>query len=186
VVEEGGGEEARAGGHLGHRLLGCGQLEAAAAAAVDDRQLGEFADRGDDRASPLSQLGGGAALHEADRAAAHAAPGRAVADAGDLALVSHQRRQLQLWPALDLARQGDGLLDGVTGERFGPILTRPPSAHQPASTSMQTLTGAAPAPSTDSIASRCSGAVTITDRAPPGWRPSAAPARPGPSVSRSG
>ena len=37
VVEEGGRVEARAGGHLGHRLLGRGQLEAAGAAAVDDR-----------------------------------------------------------------------------------------------------------------------------------------------------
>jgi len=55
-----------------------------------------------------------------------------------------------------------------TGERFGPILTRPPSAHQPASTSMQTRTGAAPPPSTDSIASRCSTQSTVTTGAPAG------------------
>ena len=102
VVEEGGSVEARAGGDLGHRVLGGGQLEAAGAAAVDDLQLGELAHRGDDRRPPLGQLGGGAPLHEADRGAAQAPPRRPVADPGDLALVGHQRDQLDLRPPLDL------------------------------------------------------------------------------------
>ena len=76
-------------------------------------QLGELADRGDDRAAPLGQLGGGAPLHEADRGAAQPPPRRPVADPGDLALVGHQRGQLELRPPLDLPRQRDRLLDGV-------------------------------------------------------------------------
>src|SRR6185436_15880795 len=59
VIEEGGGVEARARCQLGDRGLRRRQLETAGAAAVDDRQLAELADRGDDRGAALGQLGGG-------------------------------------------------------------------------------------------------------------------------------
>src|SRR6185295_5126085 len=85
-VEEGGRVEAGARGYLGDRVLGAGQLEAAGAAAVDDLQLGDLADRGNDRAPPLSELSGRAALHGADRRPAQPPSRRLVANAGDLTL----------------------------------------------------------------------------------------------------
>ena len=86
-VEQRRPDEPGAGRELGDGLVGGGGFERAGAAAVDDRQLGELADRGDDRRPPLGELGGGAALHRADQGTAHAAARRFVADAGDLALV---------------------------------------------------------------------------------------------------
>ncbi len=48
-----------------------------------------------------------------------------------------------------------------TGERFGPILTRPPSGHQPASTSIATRIGADGSPAAASIRSRWAALSTI-------------------------
>ena len=113
MVELGRGVEARAGRHLGDRRLGGGQLEAAGAAAVDDLELGDLAHRRHGRRAPLGELGGRVALHEADRRTAQALARRPVADAGDLALVGHQRDQVDLRPARHVAGQLQGLLGGV-------------------------------------------------------------------------
>ena len=129
VVEEGGGVEARPGGDLGDGVLGRGQLEAPGAAPVDDPELGELGDRGDDRSPPLGELGGRAPLHEPDRPAAQAPARRLVADAGDLALVGHQRGEVELRAPVDLLRQGDGLLDGVDRGALRPRLD--PAAEGP-------------------------------------------------------
>ena len=112
-------------------VLGAGRLEAAGAAAVDDRQLAELADRGDDRRPPLGQLLRRALLHEADRGAAQAMARGPVGDAGDLALVGHQRVEFDLRPAFDLARQRDRLLDRVDGRALRPDLD-PPAERPPA------------------------------------------------------
>ena len=114
VVEEGGRVEARAGGRPRSprpRRAVSSRLPVPPPLTIS--QLGELADRGDDRRPPLGQLGGRAPLHEADRGAAQAPARRLVADAGDLALVGHQRAELDLRPALDLARQRHRLLDRV-------------------------------------------------------------------------
>ena len=164
-----------------------GQLEAAGAAAVDDPQLGELADRGDDRGPPLGELGGRAALHAADRRAAQAPPRRPVADAGDLALVGHQRRQLELRAPLDLPRQRDRLLDRVDRRALRPDLD-PPAQRPPAGVDVDAdpdRRRAGPEHRLDRV--EVLGAVDHQDRrARRGWRPSAAPAPRAPPVSAVG
>ncbi len=77
------------------------------------------------------QLGGRAALHEADRGPAQAPARRPVADAGDLPLVGHQRVEFDLRAALDLAGQLDRLLDGVDRRALRADLD-PPAQRPPA------------------------------------------------------
>ena len=85
--------------------------------------------RGDDRSPPLGELGGRAPLHEPDRPAAQAPARRLVADPGDLALVGHQRGEVELRAPVDLLRKGDRLLDGVDRGALRPRLD--PAAEGP-------------------------------------------------------
>jgi hypothetical protein len=96
------------------------------AAGFDDRQLGELADRGNDGPSSLGELGSRAALHRADQLAAQAPPRGPVAHSGDLALICHQCCQFELWPALDLLSQRDGLFDRVHRGALRSDLDPPP------------------------------------------------------------
>ena len=96
VVEERGRVEAGAGGQLRHRRLGRGQLEAAGAAAVHEPERRDLARR-------PSTIAARRSADVADRRVAASAritsrperSRRAVADAGDVALVAHQPGELE-------------------------------------------------------------------------------------------
>ena len=137
--------------------------------------------------APLGQLLRRALLHEADRRAAQAPPGRLVADAGDLALVGHQRVEFDLRPAFDLPRQRHRLLDRVDRRALRPDLD-PPAERPPAGVDVD-----ADADRRRVGAEHGLDRLQVLDavdhhqrRAVPGRRPSAAPAPAAPRSRRSG
>ena len=120
----------------------------------------------DNRRAPLGQLGGGAALHEADRGPAQPPARRPVADPGDLPLVGHQRDQLDLRAPPDLLRQGDRLLHRVDRGALRPDLD-PPAQRPPAGVDVDAdphRRGAGPQHRLDRV--QVLGAVDHHDRRP--------------------
>ena len=91
-VEQRRREEPGARRDLGHRGLGGGALDRARAAAVDEAQRRDRADRGDDLGAPRGQLARRGGLHRGDRRARERAEParRPVAEPGDVRLVAHQ------------------------------------------------------------------------------------------------
>ena len=144
MVEQDGGVEAGAGGDLGHRGLGRGQLDRPGAAAVHELELGDLGDRGDDLRRGARARRGRARLHRAgSRRCARACPATVVADARRSGPRRPSARRGSRRSRRSISRASARPASAVrTGERLGPILTMPPSGHQETSMSIATRIGA--------------------------------------------
>ena len=124
--------------------------------------------RGDGRRPPLGQLGRRAPLHEADRRAAQPPPRRPVADPGDLPLVGHQRDQ-SICGRRSISRASASACSARVHRRALRPDLHPPARRPPARVEVDADPDRRrPAPSTDSITSRCSAQSTVTIGAPAG------------------
>ena len=106
-------------------------MDAARTATVHDLHGSDLANGGHHGRAPLGDLGGRPVLDEPDDRLQGALPKGAIAYAGDVGLVAHDRGQLEARPGGDLARERLGLLRRTHRRALGADLEataqRPPA-----------------------------------------------------------